>query len=143
MSVMKRPLPSFKEWIEQHSPGTQAAGFAALADLAYRSQATVRDDLSPSAQSFARMWMGACVAAVELCNMEAVKHGRSEAEIIVLLPRVFAAATMYALASACKEETPWRDIAKIVTEEFRAAAKTTADTLSEQLSTSPRPSKAP
>lgn len=137
--VMKRPLPSFKAWIEQHSPGTQAEGFVELADLAYRSQATIRDDLSPSAQSFARMWMGACVAAVELCNMEAVKHGRSEEEIIALLPRVFAAAAMYALASACKPETPWRSMAKMVTEEFRAAAKTTADTLTEQLSDTHRP----
>ena len=130
LDTMKRELPSFKQWIEEHSPGTQAAGFEALADLAYRSQATLRDDLSPSEKSFARMWMGACVAAVELCNMEAVKHGVSNDDIIALLPRVFAAATMYAIASACKETTPWRDIAKLVTEEFRAAAKTTADTLS-------------
>lgn len=132
--VTNRPLPSFKQWIEEHSPGTQAEGFEGLADLAYRSQATINPKLSPSAQSFARMWMGGCVAAVELCNMEAVKHGTSEADIIALLPRVFAAATMYAIASACKETTPWRDIAKIVTEEFRAAAKTTADTLTEQYS---------
>ena len=132
VDVMDRPLPSFKQWIEEHSPGTQADGFAGLADLAYRSQVTVDPNLSPSAQAFARMWMGGCVAAVELCNMESVKHGTPEADIIALLPRVFAAASMYAIASACKETTPWRDVAKIVTEEFRAAAKKTADALSEQ-----------
>lgn len=130
VDVAKRPLPSFKQWIEEHSPGTQADGFADLADLAYRSQAQVHDHLKPLEQSFARMWMGATVAAVELCNMEALKHGRSNADIIALLPRVFAAATMYAIASTCKEDSPHRDIAKIVTEEFRAAAKTAADSLS-------------
>lgn len=129
LDVAKRPLPTFKQWIEKASPGTQADGFAEFSDLAYRSQAQVHDHLSPSEQSFARMWMGATVAAVELCNMEAQKHGRPDDEIIRLLPRVFAAAAMYAIASACKEDTPYRDIAKIITEEFRAAAKTAADSL--------------
>lgn len=132
LDVNRRPLPSFKEWIEQQSPGTHATGFEALADLAYRSQAQAHDHLQPQEQSFGRMWVGAVVAAVELCNMEALKHGRSSEEIIATLPRVFAAAAMYAIASACKPETPHRRIAKLITEEFRAGAKAAADQLFEQ-----------
>jgi hypothetical protein len=131
LDVNKRKLPSFKEWIEEHSPGTQADGFEALADLAYRSQTQPLDNLTAQQKCFGRMWMGAVVAAVELCNMEALKHKRPQEEIIEMLPRVFAAATMYAIASACKPETPLRSIAKIVSEEFRQAAKVAADGLME------------
>lgn len=132
LAVSDRKLPTFKEWIETHSPGTQAEGFSDFADLAYRSQTQLRDDMTEQEKSFGRMWMGACVAAVELCNMEAIKHNRSPDDIVATLPRVFAAASMYALASVVREDTPWRDIAKILTEEFRMAAKTTADNLSKQ-----------
>lgn len=133
MDVNKRPLPSFKQWLDEHSPGTQADGFEAFSDLAFRAQSgSLKPGLTPQQESFARMWMGACVAAVELCNMEAVGHLRPEGEIIATLPRVFAAAAMYAMASVCKESTPWRDVAKLLTEEFRAGAKASADQLDEQ-----------
>lgn len=132
LDVNKRPLPSFKEWIEEHSPGTQADGFEALADLAYRSQTQPLDHLTEQQKCFGRMWMGALVAAVELCNMEALKHKRPQEEIVETLPRVFAAAAMYAIASVCKTETPFRSIAKVIAEEFRQAAKVAADGLTEE-----------
>lgn len=77
------------------------------------------------------MWMGACIAAVELCNREAVTHGRPNDEIISNLVRAFATASMYALASIAKPDMPFRPVAKALTEEFRQAAKTAADTLTE------------
>ena len=132
LDVTARQLPSFTQWLENRTPGTQGEDFAAFADLALRTQDQPLSHLSPEAASFGRMWMGACIAAVELCNMEALKHGRTPDQIVATLPRVFAAATMYALASICDADSPFRDLAKIVTEEFRAAAKTTADALTAQ-----------
>lgn len=125
----KRPLPSFVQWLETASPDTKAPDFAAFEDLARRTQAQSLDQLKPHEASFARIWMGACIAAVELANMEALKHKRPNGEIVALLPRAFACATMYAIASVCKQDTPYRAISKIVSEEFRAAAKLCADTL--------------
>lgn len=133
LDVTKRPLPSFRQWLSEHSPGTQADDFEAFADLAARSQNQPLDHLTPTQASFGRMWMGACVAAVELCNMEAIKHDRPTDETISHLARAFAAACMYAFASAVKDESnpPWRSIARMMTEEFRHAAKTSADRLAE------------
>lgn len=132
VNMMRRPLPSFTEWLEANSPGTQPPDFEDFVDLARRTQEQSLEHLTPQQASLGRMWMGACVAAVELCNMEAMKHNRPPSEIIAYLPRVFAMASMYAVASICKEETPWRDIAKVLTEEFRFAAKEAADQLHEQ-----------
>lgn len=132
LNETKRPLPSFEKWLEEHSPGTLAPDFEPFADLMRRTQEQSFDGLKPHEASFLRMWQGALMAAVELCNMEALQYKRPNGEIIATLPRVFAVATMYAIASVCKDETPFRTIAKIVTEEFRAAAKTSADTLSEK-----------
>ncbi len=130
--VMERPFPPFKEWIQQQSPGTQADGFEAMTDLAYRSQAQINPELSEDEASYARMWIGACIACVELCNMEALSHRREPHEIVLTLPRVLATAAMYAIASVAKDETPFREIAKLITEEFRFAAKIAADALEDE-----------
>ena len=132
LEATARALPSFRKWIEERSPGTQPDDFAAFADLAARTQNQDLAHLKPHEASFGRMWMGASIAAVELCNMEAIKHNRPTAEIISTLPRVFATACMYAMASIAKEDADFRQIAKIMSEEFRAAAKTSADALTEQ-----------
>lgn len=132
LDATKRPLPNFKEWIETHSPGTQADSFAAFYDLTQRSQAQPLDHLKPNEAAFARMWMGACIAAVELCNMEQMKHDTPVDVVIGSMARAFACASMYAVASACKPDTPFRDIAKMLTEDFRAATKIAADELTAQ-----------
>lgn len=129
LKVMGRPFPPFKQWIQEQSPGTQADGFEAMIDVAHRSQQQINPSLSPDEASFARMWIGACIATVELCNMEAFTHGRQPHEIICTLPRVLATAAMYAMASNAADEAPLRRIAKIMTEEFRFAAKIAADQL--------------
>ena len=131
-SVHKRPLPSFLKWLESRDDGQRGEGFKEFADLALRTQEQTLEHLEPHEASFARMFMGGCIAAVELCNIEALKHKRPPEEIIATLPRVFAACCMYAMASVTKENTPYRGIAKIMSEEFRAAAKVAADALEEQ-----------
>lgn len=129
--VMERPFPPFKEWIQAQSPGTQADGFADMLDLAYRSQDQINPNLTPDQASYARMWIGACIAVVELCNMEALTHKRGLEEIVCTLPRVLATAAMYAMASVASDSTPFRNIATLMTEEFRFAAKVAADALEE------------
>jgi antirestriction protein ArdC len=131
-SEARRPLPTFRQWLENQSPGTQPPDFEAFADLAARTQDQSLDHLTEDAASFGRMWMGACVAAVELCNMEALKHGRSAEQVVATLPRVFACAAMYAVASIVTDDANFRSIAKVLTEEFRAAAKAAADQLIEK-----------
>lgn len=130
--VHKRPLPPFKEWIETRAPGAQATDFEAFADLTARTQDQPLEHLKPNEAAFGRMFMGASVAAVELCNMEAMKHGTDPDVIIASLARAFACAAMYAFASAAKPETPFRRIAKVMTEDFRAAAMLAADELTKK-----------
>lgn len=129
---MKRKLPSFREWLEANSPDTLAPDFEAFADLAHRTQSTSFKDLPHEQVVFLRMWQGASVAAVELCNMEALKHDTPAHDIVVMLPRVFAAACMYAVASVAKDDAPYRTIAKLMSEEFAQASKVSADQLNEQ-----------
>lgn len=133
---MKRELPSFQEWLQEHSPGTLAPDFDAFADLAQRTQSASLENLPHHQLVFLRMWQGASIAAVELCNMEALKHNTPAHDIVVMLPRVFAAACMYAVASVAKDGTPYRTIAKLMSEEFAQASKVSADQLSEQQSAS-------
>jgi hypothetical protein len=129
---MKRKLPSFLEWLDARSPETRAPDFEAFADLARRTQDASLENLPHEQLVFLRMWQGACVAAVELCNMEALGHDTPTHDIVVMLPRVFAAACMYAMASVSKEDAPFRTIARIMSEEFSFAAKVSADQLNEQ-----------
>lgn len=132
LDATKRPLPSFREWIDLRSPGTQSDEFEAFADLTARTQDQPLEHMKPNEAAFARMWMGACVAAVELCNMEQLKHNTPAEIVIASMARAFACASMYAVASACKPDTPFREIAKMLTEDFRAAAKLAADELTKQ-----------
>jgi hypothetical protein len=127
-----RPLPDFQRWLDETSPGTKAPDFADFADLARRTRTQDVNHLAPHERAFVRMLSGAMIAAVEICNAEVMTHGEQQHDVIVRLPRVFACAIMYALASAMKRDTNFRQIAKVTTEEFSAAAKMAADQLSEQ-----------
>ena len=136
---MRRALPSFAQWLEENGAGERGAGyepFAAIADLAMRTldsdAARASNCVTPRDLCFFRLWQGMLVAAVELCNIEHQKHGVEPSEIITLLPRAFAAGAMYAAASVLRADTPYRSLAKILTEEFRFAAKAAADQLTGQ-----------
>jgi len=41
--VNKTRLPTFREWLEKHSPGTQGDDFEAFADLTARTQGGKQD----------------------------------------------------------------------------------------------------
>lgn len=69
-----------------------------------------------------------CIATVELCNIENRK-GVSTDVLLAMLPRALGCASVYAFASAAREDAPMRDVAKILTEEFRFAAKEAADSI--------------
>ena len=128
--IQKRPLPSFKKWLEDK--GERASGYEAFVDLVERTQSIPLDNLLPHQKSFGRIFMGASIAAVELCQIEEKQHKRPQDEVVANLARAFATATMYAIASVTEPDTPYRSIAKVLTEEFKAAAKVAADTLIEQ-----------
>lgn len=126
LSQMRRPLPSFDEWLADNGDGTRGDGFDAFVDVALRTQDQKATGLGDDETSFLRIWQGLCVAVVELCNIEA-RHGRTAEQIIQTMPRALAAAAVYATASVVSEGTPLRSVAKLLTEEFRHAAKVAAD----------------
>ena len=130
--IQKRPLPSFKQWLEETAPGDRASGYEAFVDLVERTLVMPLDHLTPTQKSFGRIFVGASVAAVELCQIEEKHHDRPPDEVIANLARAFATATMYAIASVCTVDAPYRSIAKVLSEEFRAAAKIAADSIIEQ-----------
>lgn len=129
---MARPLPKFDQWLTDHGRGKRGDGFEGFADLMERTQSQeVADALTPAEVSLMRMWQGLTFAVVELCQIEC-DHGRQPVEIIALMPRALACAAFYSTASVLKDDTPWRSIAKLLAEEFRAAAKTCADQQTER-----------
>lgn len=133
-SLDKRPLPTLAQWLDRQNDGERADGYdamAALADLAQRTILQSDSGLPIEQACFLRLWQGMCVATVELCNIERGKDVPPEA-IVAMLPRALACAAVYALASIVKDDAPLRDIAKVLTEEFRFAAKTAADDIMER-----------
>jgi hypothetical protein len=67
----KRPISSFRDWLEIQNPG-QSEHFAALEDLTRKLCNAPIVDLSPPQASIRRMWTGASIAAVEICNLESL-----------------------------------------------------------------------
>lgn len=128
---IKRPLPTLKQWLDERLGEDRGEGFefmAALADLARRTLEQNPDGLPANEACFLRLWQGIQVAAIELCNIE--HKAKVPQDIIVsMLPRVMACASFYAVASIAKDDTPWRGVAKLLTEEFRATAKQCADAM--------------
>jgi hypothetical protein len=130
----RRPLPSFDQWLAEKGNGHRGDGFEAFNDLAKRSHekaAPELDQFTGDEQSFLRMWLGLMIAVVELSNIEH-QQGRTPAQIIKIMPRVCAAAAVYATASVVDDNAPMRKIAKIIIEEFRFAAKEAADQIEAQ-----------
>lgn len=123
----RRPLPSFDQWLEENGNGERGDGFEAFVDLAKRTHAKEPvAGLTDDETSFLRMWMGMQIAIIELCNIEN-QRGRTPAEIMITTPRVLGAAAMYSFGSVVKENTPFRIVAKLLTEEFKFGAKESAD----------------
>lgn len=128
LDALNRPLPSFAKWLDDRNGGERGGDFEHFNDLARRTQDQTATGLNDDERAFLRMWQGMCVAVVELCNIEH-KNGRGPDQIIQMFPRVLATAAVYAVASVVKDDAPFRTLAKIMTEEFRAAAKVAADGL--------------
>lgn len=122
----RRPLPTLKQWLDQHGDGSRGEGFAPLEELLRRGLDQKLPDLTPDQASYMRLWLGLQIAVVELSNIE-VQKGRAPLQIIQTLPRALAVAAMYATASVLDDEAPLRAIAKILIEDFRFGAKEAAD----------------
>ncbi|KQZ00875.1 hypothetical protein ASD45_08410 [Pseudolabrys sp. Root1462] len=124
--LTRRPLPSFDEWLNTHGNGKRGDGFEAFRDLAERTHVQKLGAYDEATTSFFRMVTGFQIAIVELCNIEE-RFGRKPHEIISVMPRALACCAVYATASVLQDEAPMRRLAKILTEEFRFAAKEAAD----------------
>lgn len=127
-----RPLPSFADWLAEHGDGVRAPGASGWEDLERLMLREIARDpsaLTPGEQPFFRLWKGLGIAMVELCRVEAEKHGRSTEEILQAMPRAAGAMAIYTFASVCRDDTPWRRLATVVIEEFRSGAKNAADQL--------------
>jgi hypothetical protein len=132
--AVRRPLPTLAQFIDERNGGARAgdyAEFKALADLAERTLAQSEGGLPVEQAAFLRLWKGFSIASIELCNIERRKDVPVDV-LIAMLPRVLACAAMYAFASVANEDTPFRDIAKVLSEEFRAGAKVAADGMMER-----------
>jgi hypothetical protein len=132
--MTKRPLPTLSQWLDAQNGGERAEdfdGLTALTDLAERTILQPSSGLPPEQACFLRLWQGMLVATVELCNIEHNKAMSTET-IVAMLPRALACAAVYAMASIVRDDAPMRDIAKVLTEEFRFAAKQSADDLMEK-----------
>lgn len=132
--AMRRPLPTLAQWLDEKTGGQRSQDFdemTALYDLAQRTLMTSEGGLPVDQACFLRMWKGFLIASVELCNLEVAAKVSNDV-YLTMLPRVMATAALYAVASVAPPDTAFRDIAKLFTEEFRAAAKTAADGLMEQ-----------
>ncbi len=128
----KRPLPTLAQWLDQQNGGERGEGYEPMAGLMDLAERTILQDgssLAPNEACFLRLWQGMCVATVELCNIEVERKGTPVHVLVAMLPRALAAASIYAFASVAKEDAPLRDVAKLLTEEFRYAAKAAADDL--------------
>ncbi len=128
---MARRLPSFEQYLEAHGDGARGEGFAAFADLAIRTQDQVAQTFEPDEAAFLRLWQGLLIAIVELCNIEH-QRGRSVVDTVKLMSRAMGCGAFYSVASAFKDDSPWRSIAAILNEEFRAATKLCADQYTER-----------
>lgn len=139
MTVLKdevrgRKLPTLAQWLDQHNGGERGADYepmAAMMDLAERTILQSDAGIPVNEACFLRLWQGMCIATVELCNIEHNKGVPMEV-LMAMLPRALASAAMYAFASVASEDTPLRDVAKLLTEEFRFAAKAAADGIMER-----------
>lgn len=130
---MERPLPTFDQWLSTHGDGSRGDGFEALRDLVGRTlEQKEVPGMTRLEAVMLRMWQGFAVATVEICNIEHAR-GTTPAEIITVMPRALAASAFYATASVLKNEAPWRIIAKLLTEEFRYAAKVAADQMTTKI----------
>jgi hypothetical protein len=123
---IRRPLPTFHQWLVENGGTARDERFEALGDLARKLS-----ELKPSFDDQAalvRMWQGLLIAITELVHNEE-RLGRPFNHTLAMLPRALALAAMYGVTCGCKDETHWRGLAKLMTEEFRAAAKGAADEL--------------
>ena len=131
---LRRPLPSFKQWLEEKGGDQRAEGFEEMAALRSLAERTVlhKDAGLPTEQAcLLRLWQGMLVAVVELCNIES-SHKVPNEMLMAMMPRVLGIAAMYAFASIATDDAPMRTIAKILTEEFRGGCKVAADEIEER-----------
>lgn len=107
-------IPSLNEWL---GDGQRAEGFEQWVKLLLQTEHADEDE-----QSALRFMQILGVAAIEGGNIE-TRRGRPFELTAAFLSRGMGAVCMVAIASCLREETPWRDVSIMLTEEFRLGAK--------------------
>lgn len=118
MTIFAKDIPSLGQWL---GDGPRAEGFEQWVKLLLRTEHLDEDE-----QSALRLMQILGIAAIEGSNIEA-RHGRPFEMTAVFLARGMGAVCMTAVASCLRDDAPWRDMAVMLTEEFRRGAKQMAD----------------
>lgn len=116
--LANRPLPTLDEYLD----GARGEGFVDWAERMF----AVAETGSPEQRLLFRLLKVQMVAAVESLRQEDQADG-DRIKMIQCLPRAMAVAAMYAFTSIVKDDAPHREFATVLTEEFRFAAKESAD----------------
>lgn len=130
---LRRPLPSFTQWLADNGDGTRGDGFDAYIDQVHRTiERGALPDYNDDSRSLLRLYTGLSIAIIEACNIERQKD-RSPEQIVQLMPRALAMCAITAVASIMRDDSDaaaFRSVAKVLTEEFRWATKEAADDFS-------------
>jgi hypothetical protein len=115
-------IPSLNEWL---GDGPRGEGFEQWVSLVLSKEHRNEDEAAAL-----RIMQTFCVAAVESGNSE-YRRGRPFDETARYMARGMGVVCFTAVASCLRDGTDWRDIAVMLTEEFRHGAKVMADTMNE------------
>jgi hypothetical protein len=121
-SPFTKNIPSLNEWL---GDGSRGEGFEQWVSLVLSKEHRNEDEAAAL-----RIMQTLCVAAVESGNAE-FRRGRPFDETARYMARGMGVVCFSAVASCLREGTDWRDIAVMLTEEFRHGAKVMAETMNE------------
>lgn len=122
MTTFTKNIPSLGDWL---GDGPRGEGFEQWVSLVLSKEHHNEDEAAAL-----RIMQTLCVAAVESGNAEA-RRGRPFDETARYMARGMGAVCFAAVASCLREGTDWRDIAVMLTEEFRVGAEAMAEAMND------------
>ncbi|MDP3407275.1 hypothetical protein [Bosea sp. (in: a-proteobacteria)] len=123
-----RPMPNLAQFLGE-SRGEQFEDY--VAEMA-RNQAWADTAATAEERIMVRLLRVMGIAAIEGLREAEAAEGGDFVGAILQLARVMGHTALCATAGACREDTPWRELATILIEEFRFGADAAADQLERQ-----------
>lgn len=128
LSSQARPMPKLAQFLGE-SRGEHFEDY--VAEMV-RNQAWADTAATAEERIMVRLMRVMAIGALEgLREAEAAEGGSFEGAIIQL-GRVMGNTALCATAGGCREDTPWRELATILIEEFRFGANAAADQMERQ-----------